>query len=139
MASLIYNSLLEDIATGAVDLNSDTFKAMLVTDSYTADKDAHTKRSDITNEAAGTGYTTGGATVTATVTKYTATDRVDVVFSNPSWAASTITARGLVIYKARGGASSADELVAYVDFGSNIASTSGTFAVTLSSPLRFQN
>ena len=40
MASLIYNSLLEDIATGAVDLNTDTFKAMLVTDSYTADKDA---------------------------------------------------------------------------------------------------
>ncbi len=52
MPSLIYNSLLEDIATGAVDLNSDTFKAMLVTDSYTGDKDAHTKRSDITNEAA---------------------------------------------------------------------------------------
>ena len=49
MASLIYNSLLEDIATGAVDLNTDTFKAMLVTDSYTADKDAHTKRSDVTN------------------------------------------------------------------------------------------
>ena len=139
MASLIYNSLLEDIATGAVDLNTDTFKGMLVTDSYTADKDAHTKRSDVTNEAVGTGYTTGGATVTATVTQYTATDRVDVVFSDPSWAASTITARALVIYKARGGASSADELVAYVDFGVNIASTSGTFAVTLSSPLRFQN
>jgi hypothetical protein len=32
VASLIYNSLLEDIATGAIDLNADTFKALLIND-----------------------------------------------------------------------------------------------------------
>lgn len=139
MASLIYNSFLDDLAKGNIDLDSDSFKMMLVTSAYTPDKDAHLKRSSVTNEVTGTGYTAGGATVTASLNKDTANDREDVTFSNPSWSTATITSRAGVIYKARGGASSADELVAYVDFGSDIASTGGTFAVTISSPLRFQN
>jgi hypothetical protein len=44
-----------------------------------------------------------------------------------------------VIYKHRGGASTADELVGYVDFGADIASTAGNFAVTFSTPLTIQN
>lgn len=139
MASLIYNSCLDDLAKGNINFNADTFKCMLVQSGYAPDKDTHLKRSAVTNEASGTGYTTGGATVTATVTKDTANDRVDVSFSNPSWSNSTISANAAVIYKSRGGASSADELVAYVDFGATVSSTSGTFSVTFSSPLRFQN
>ena len=68
-----------------------------------------------------------------------ANDRYEISFSNPSWTSSTITARAGVIYKSRGGASSADELVAYVDFGADVSSTSGTFIVTFTGPLRFQN
>jgi len=139
MPSLIYNSCLDDLAKGSINFNADTFKCMLVQSGYTADKDTHLKRSSVTNEASGAGYTSGGATVTATVSKDTANDRVDVSFSNPSWGSSTISANAAVIYKSRGGASSADELVAYVDFGSTVSSTSGTFSVTFSSPLRFQN
>ena len=97
------------------------------------------KRSDVTNEVTGTGYTAGGTTVTATVTRDNATDRVDITFANPSWASSTITARGVVIYKSRGGAATADELVCYGDFGANVSSTNGTFTVNFTSPLRFQN
>lgn len=139
MASLVYNSCLDDLAKGNIDFDTDTFKAMLVTSTYSPNKDTHVKRSDVTNEASGTGYTAGGATVTATVTKDTANDRVDISFSNPSWSSSTITARALVIYKSRGGASSADELVAYVDNGSDASSTNGTFTFNITSPLRFQN
>ena len=139
MASLIYNSCLEDMAKGAIDFDTDTFKLMLVTSAYTANKDTHTKRSNVTNEASGTGYTAGGATVTATVTKDTTNDRLDVAFSNPSWPSSSITARAGVIYKSRGGADTADELVAYLDFGADATSTAGTFAVTISSPFRLQN
>lgn len=139
MASLVYNSCLDDLAKGTIDFDTDTFKAMLVTSTYSPNKDTHVKRSDVTNEASGTGYTAGGATVTATVTKDTANDRVDISFSNPSWSSSTITARALVIYKSRGGASSADELVAYVDNGSDASSTNGTFTFNITSPLRFQN
>lgn len=139
MPSLIYNSAVEDNARGAIDFDTDTFKLMLVTSAYVPDKDAHLKRSSVTNEVTGTGYTAGGTAVAATVTKDTANDRVDVSFANPSWSTATINARGGVLYKSRGGAATADELVAYVDFGSDIVSTAATFNVTFTSPLRFQN
>lgn len=140
MASLIFHSCIRDALTGGIDFDTDTFKCMLVTSSYTPDKDTHDRRNDVTNEVSGTGYSSGGATVTCTVAAVdTGNDDVEVSFSNPSWTTATITARGAVIYKSRGGASSADELVAYVDFGSDIVSTAGTFAVTFTSPLKFQN
>jgi hypothetical protein len=132
MASLIYNSAIDDMARGAIDFDTDTFKAMLVTSSYTPNKDTHDKRDDVTNEATGTGYTAGGVTTACTVTKDTANDRVTLQFAAVSWATSTITARALVIYKSLGGASSADALVAYNDFGSDVSSTAGTFSVAAS-------
>ncbi len=140
MPSLVYNSFMRDIATGQVDCDTDTFKMLLVTSTYTASK-SHAKRSDITNEvAAGSGYTTGGNACALTVA---ATDNVnndvEISFSVTSWTSATITARAGVIYKSRGGLATADELVGYVDFLSNITSTNGTFAVTVSTPLSLTN
>jgi hypothetical protein len=131
MASLLYNSAVDDMARGAIDFDTDTFKVMLVTSSYTPDKDTHDKRNDVTNEVSGTGYTAGGVTSACTVTKDTANDRVTLSFAAVSWASSTITARGAVIYKSTGTASN-DNLVAYNDFGSDVASASGTFTVSAS-------
>lgn len=139
MASLLFNSFIDDVARGNIDLDTDTFKVMLVTSTYAPDKDTHTKRSNVTNEVVGAGYTTGGVASAATVTKDTANDKVTIAFASVNWSTSTITARGAVIYKSRGGASSADELVGYVDFGSDITSTADTFTVTFSSPITFQN
>lgn len=138
MASLVYNSALDDTVRGAIDFDSDTFKAMLVTSSYTPDKDTHLKRSSVSNEVSGAGYAAGGAAATVSVNKDTANDRVDITLGAVSWPAASITARGAVYYKSRGGASSADELVAYIDFGADITSTSGTFSLTAST-LRIQN
>jgi hypothetical protein len=129
MASLIYNSAIDDMAKGAIDFDTDTFKVMLVTSTYVANKDTHTKRSDVTNEVSGTGYTAGGVTSVCTVTKDTANDKVTLSLAAVSWATSTITARGAVYYKSRGGASSADELVAYVDFSGDVSSTGATFSL----------
>ena len=138
MASIIYNSALEDAVIGNIDFNTDSFKIILVASSYAADKDAHTKRSDVTNEVTGIGYTTGGVSSAVTVTKDTVNDRVDIDFADVSWANATITAAGAVIYKATGSAA-ADNLVAFMDFGSDITSTNGTFTVDVTSPLRIQN
>jgi len=138
MASLIYNSAVDDMAKGAIDFDTDTFKVMLVTSSYTPNKDTHDKRDDVTNEVSGTGYTAGGVTSACTVTKNTANDRVTLSFAAVNWASSTITARGAVIYKSRGGASSADELVCYVDFGADVSSSSATFSLG-SSVITLQN
>ena len=132
MASLIYNSAIDEMARGDIDFDTNTFKAMLVTSSYTPNKDTHEFRDDVTNEVSGTGYTAGGATSTVTVTKDTANDKVTIQFGAVSWSSSTITARGCVYYKSRGGASSADELVAYADFGSDVSSSGGTFSVAAS-------
>lgn len=133
MASKLFNSAIKDEATGAIDYDTDSFKVLLVTSSYTPNSDTHTKRSDVTNEVTGTGYSAGGASATVTVSAVdTANDRVDITLGAASWSTSTITARAGVYYKARGGASSADELVAYIDFGSDITSTAATFSLTAS-------
>lgn len=131
MADVIYNSFKRDIMNGAIDLDTDTIKVMLVTSSYTPDQDAHTKRSDITNEVAATGgYSTGGEALDNKAVTVDNTDNEGVFDAdNETWAASTITARGAVLYKSRGGASSADELICYIDFGSDKSSSAGNFTL----------
>lgn len=131
MANLIYNSFKRDVMNGSIDLDTDTVKVMLVTSAYTPDQDAHDKRDDVTNEVSGAGYTAGGATLANKTVTADNTDNEGVFDADDvSWASSTITARGAVLYKARGGAASADELIAYIDFGSDIVSTGGTFLIT---------
>jgi hypothetical protein len=138
MASLIFNSCLDDALRALIDFDTDSFKAMLCTASYAPDKDAHTKRSDITDEVVGSGYTDGGEAVSVGVTKDNANDRIEVSLGGISLPNATITARGAVYYKSRGGAATADELLAYIDFGSDIASTNGTWSLSAST-LRLQN
>lgn len=139
MPSLIYNSAIRDIATGAIDFDTDTFWVMLVTSGYSENKDTHTKRSDITNEVSGAGYTAGGQAVTVTVNAIdTVNDRVDVTLGGATWPSSTITARKAVYYKRRGGAATADELIAVNDFGADVVSSSGTFTLNAST-FRIQN
>jgi hypothetical protein len=139
MASLIYNSFIRDVLVGNIDMDTDTFKVMLTTSAYTENKDSHDKRDDVTGEVTGTGYTAGGASTTVTVAAVdTANDDVEITIGAASWATSTITARKAVVYKSRGGASSADELVCVIDFGSDVVSTAGTFTLTAST-IKFQN
>lgn len=138
-ASIIFDSFNNDLASGAVVPSTDTYYVMLVTSSYTPVKGTHTKRSDVTNEVTGTGYTSGGAVTTASVTNDTTNHRLDITFSDVNWTTSTITAAAAVIYKHRGGASSADNLVAYIDFGGNVSTTAGTFTAHFTGPLRIQN
>lgn len=127
----LYNSFKGDLGNGNIDWNSDTIYLLLTTSSYTPDIDTHTKRSDVTNEVSGTGYSTGGAQIAnCSVTVDTTNDLAKYDGDDVSWASSTITARYGVIYKYRGGASSADELVGFVDFSADVTSTGGTFTVS---------
>lgn len=132
MANVLYNSFKRDLMNGAIDLDTDTLKVMLVTSAYTPNIDSHTKRSDITNEVSGTGYSAGGATLANKTVSADNTDDEGVMDCDDiTWTSSTITARGAVIYKSRGGASSADELIGYIDFGSDQVSSSGNFTITV--------
>lgn len=139
MASLIYNSFFDDVVRGAIDCDTDTFKVMALGAAYAENKDTHTKRSDLSNEVSGAGYTAGGAVVTVTVTKDTANDRIDISLGGASWPASTISgAQKFVYYKSRGGAATADELVAVIDNGTPVSTSNGTLQLNAST-IRIQN
>lgn len=134
MASIVYNSFWDDKDRGNINVAADTFYRMLVTSAYVENKDTHTKRSDVTGEVATNGsYAAGGVAVVPTITKDTANDRQVLTFPAVTLAATAITARKEVIYKRRGGAAGADELVLCNDFGSDqISSGGGSFSIAAS-------
>lgn len=126
MASVVYDSFLADVFSGAAN-TSHSYKALLCTSSYAENRATHTKRSDVTNEvAASGGYTAGGVAVTLSASLNTTTHKLTLTIGSATWSSSTITARKLVVYRARGGASSADELVCCVDNGTDLVSSSST-------------
>ena len=130
MASTSYDSLTHDVAAGNVVLSTDTLYVMLVS-GYTPVKATHAHRSDVTGEVTGTGYAAGGQALSGVAaTLNTGSNLTLLTATNPAWASSTISATGAVVYKHRGGASSADELVSYVDFGGTVTSTAAAFTIT---------
>ena len=102
----------------ALDLDNDTIKIMLVTSSYTPD------------EVSGSGYTSGGNTLSSlSLTQTSGTIKFDA--ADTSWSSATITnARGAVIYD---DTLTNDPLIAYIDFGSDFSSSNGTFTITFAS------
>jgi hypothetical protein len=129
MASLVYNKFLGYLADAIV--SDDTFKVALVTSSYTPNKDTHEDFADVTNEVSGTGYTAGGNTVIGTFTLDNANDKLTIEFAATNWTSATITARGAVYYSSTGTASTST-LIAYNDFGGDVAVTAGTLALAAS-------
>ena len=129
MADVVYNSFKRDIMNGSIDLDTDTIKVALVTSSYTPDQDAHDNFDDVTNEVSGTGYTAGGATLASVTVSVDNTDNEGVFdAADVTWSTSTITARGAVIYKSTGTASTS-KLIGYIDFGSDKSSSAGNFTI----------
>lgn len=129
MASGVYGLTLEKffIDTLGDSLEAEDNKILLVTDTYTPAFDTHDFRNDVTNEVSGTGYTAGGKAYTSTeITLSSGVLTYDA--ADVSWTSSTITARGSVLYRDTT-VSTTDELYMAHTFGSDIASTAGTFTV----------
>jgi len=124
MASIIYDSFLSDVFAGNCTTAS-TYKGMLVTSAYTEDRGAHSKRSSVTGEVTGTGYTAGGVTLTLSASLNTTTHILTLTIPTATWASSTITARKLIVYRSTGTAAT-DNLVACVDNGADLISSSST-------------
>lgn len=117
-----YNSFAEFVADGTIDLDTDTFGMMLLADGHTINPD-HDFRNDVEgNEITGTNYTAGGVVLSSvTWTRITgAGGGARFSFATPTWPNLTASnIRYAVLYKRRGGASSADELVCVWDLGQN--------------------
>lgn len=129
MADVIFNNFKKLIMNGGIDLDTDTIKVALVTSTYTPDQDVHDFFDDVTNEVTGTGYTAGGATLgTVTVTADNTDNEGVFDAADTSWTTSTITARGAVVYKSTGTASTS-ALICYFDFTTDKSSSAGTFTI----------
>lgn len=112
----------EQLLKGEHDFDVDTFKIALYTSSATLD--TSTTIYTTSNEVVGVGYVAGGNTLSGTTVTLSGTTAF-VDFSDSTWAASTITARGALIYNS----SKSNKAVAVLDFGSDKTSTTGDFTV----------
>ena len=123
-------SFKQELLQGLHDLDGHTLKLALIksgeSGTYGA---ASTNYSDITgnsDEASGTGYSSGGATLgSVAITTSGTTALVD--FADVEFTSSTISASGAMIYNS----SASNRAIAVISFGGTVASTAGTFTVTM--------
>jgi hypothetical protein len=131
----LFGPSFTDIFGGTIDLSSDTFKAMLLTGftiSATLTDTVHYRPDTGGTEITGAGYTALGTQLTGGTMIYdTATNEVRWSHSNPQWVTASFTAAQMIVYKARGGTSAADEVVYWCDFGGAQTVTAGTFTYTV--------
>ena len=114
------------LLNGEMDFSADTsqtFKLALFTSSATLD--ATTTAYSTTNEVSGTGYTAGGNTLTIAANPASSGTTAFLDFADTTFASSTITARGALIYKSGGG----DPAIAVIDFGEDKQTSSADFVI----------
>jgi hypothetical protein len=120
-------SFKQAILDGDIDFSSGTtqvFKIALYVSAATLG--ASTTAYASTNEVAnGSGYTTGGATLTLVNTTTSGTTAF-IDFADVTWSTASFTARGALIYLANGGTNPA---ICVLDFGSDKTSSGGNFVV----------
>ena len=127
MASGVYGPFLRDafLNVKAFDLDSDTFKIDLVTDTYTPNFDTHDEVADLTNIVTGTGWSaavTLGTPTFGIASGFATFDAVDV-----SQTTTTLTnAEGGIIWD---DTLAGDPLIVAIDFGAPYSTVAGTFAI----------
>jgi hypothetical protein len=90
----------------------DTYKLMLLTNSYTY-SNAHTVVGDVSaNEISGTGYSTGGATITVAAAQSDDDSKTEFDLGAVLFTSATFTFRKAVVYN-----STSNALLLYLDFG----------------------
>ena len=123
-------SFKQELLQGLHDIDGHTIKLALIksgeSGTYGA---ASTNYSNVTgnsDEASGTNYSSGGVTLSSvSITTSGTTALVD--FADVSWSNSTISASGAIIYNS----SASNKAIAIISFGGTVASTAGTFSITM--------
>ncbi len=111
---------------------ADTMKIAMFTNSVTPNFSSDTAYNVApynANEASGTGYTAGGATLSSFTVTESPTGTVMFAAGNPSWASSSFTARAGLIYDATV-AGVTNAAIALLTLGADYTTVSGTFTVT---------
>ena len=112
-----FNVFTTDLTNGAHNFTSHVFKVILTN---TAPVATNTVVANITEIAAGNGYTAGG--LTTTVSKSNASGIEKLIFTSPTWTATgaMATFRYVVVYNSTQ-TSPASPLVFWVDYGSAVS------------------
>ena len=128
MADIVFDKFKEYEGDGTIDMDDDTFKILLLADTYMPDSTDAVYADIIAHElAAANGYSTGGYTLqnvtwadVAGVTKADADD--------PVWTSASFTCRYAVVYDDTP-ESPEDPLVCLLDLGENKTALGGNFYV----------
>lgn len=134
---VVFGHALEQLLEANLDLDSSSWRMVLVTSGWTPSQANDDAWSDISaNEvAAGGGYSTHGKALTVTSTR--SSNVVTFDCDDQSWTSSTITAKYAVIVKdadANAALAAGDIPLCYVNLdtgGGSLSSSSGTFSVTI--------
>jgi hypothetical protein len=90
----------------------DTYKLMLLANAYDY-SNAHTVVADVSaNQISGTGYTTGGATITVTAAQSDDDTKTEFTLGSVLFSSATFTFEKAVVYN-----STSNALLLYLDFG----------------------
>lgn len=128
----LYGAAAEGIMDGTIALESDSFRAVLLTSSYTPNQSTHAAWSSLSTYqvSTGNGYTANGASVTISVTRSGLVVTVDT--GDVTWTpgvGETLTAKYFVIMKdanADGTIASTDIPIGLMDLNFGGASASAT-------------
>jgi len=142
MSSKVCNKFRFLLATKAVNMSGDTFKIILMQYGFVFNEDTHEKYADIiaSEVALGSGYTTGGNTLTGvTLTPNSVDDRLDITWANASWTASGADVGpicGAIIYDDTVSSPIADPIVGFIDFEGSFTEPDGGTATIANIKLR---
>jgi hypothetical protein len=130
MANVVPFSFAQELLKGTHDFVNNTIKLAL----YTAGSGAPYSTSStiydvsVSNEVSGTGYTTGGNTLSSPVVA-NQTNVATLTFAQTQFTSATFGAAYAVIYNS----SQSNKLVVVLDFGGTKSCSNGTFTITFPS------
>ena len=122
ISQVLCTSFKKELLEGTHNFGSHEFRIALYTNAATLNADTTVYSTD--NEVSGTGYDAGTKVIAASTVA--SGDGVGFVnFSDATWASSSFTARGALIYNATQG----NKAVMVLDFGDDKTSNNSTFTV----------
>lgn len=124
MASGIYNRFKANLMNKEVDLEADTIKVALLDSNHSFSATDNVWADVSTNEISGTGYTTGGATLSGAAVTQASTTKLDG--EDTFWNSSTFTAAHAVLYD---DTLTNNDLICSFDFGGDQSISSGKFTI----------
>ena len=127
---VLFEEFAKTIGDGSHDLDNDTFKVMLVSDTSILASTATPDSADFTEVTGGTSYTAGGATVSVTWTEANG-DAVFDITTNPSWtqdASGPTNIYYAIVYNSTHAGT--NDAIAYVDMGGPVSLQDGDVSIT---------